>query len=84
MVNNNNNNHRHALKQMRGFGGKKKEQMKTRIEIEIQYLQNEVESIKDSMKETLDMNFFNVARNKVQRIEELTEKIYQLKILLNS
>jgi Mg2+ and Co2+ transporter CorA len=58
--------------------------MTTRIEIEIQYLQNEIESIKDSIKESLDMNFFNVAHNKVQRIQELTEKIFELRTLLNS
>ena len=58
--------------------------MKERIQIEIEYLQNEIELIKNSIRETLDMNFFNVAHHKVERIEELNDKIIDLRRLLNS
>ena len=58
--------------------------MNTRIEIEIQYLQNQINKVKDSMKETLDMNFFSVAKAKIESIEEMTEKIFELRSLLNS
>lgn len=58
--------------------------MNTRIEIEIQYLQNEISKVKDSMKDTLDMNFFSVAKAKIESIEEMTDKISDLRRLINS
>lgn len=58
--------------------------MNTRIEIEIQYLQNQINKVKDSMKETLDMNFFSVAKAKIESIEEMTDKITDLRRLINS
>ena len=58
--------------------------MNTRIEIEIQYLQNQINKEKDSLKYTLDSNFFSVAKAKIESIEEMTEKIFELRSLLNS
>ena len=58
--------------------------MNTRIEIEIQYLQNQINAQKDSLKETLDMNFFSVAKAKIESIEEMTDKIFELRSLLNA
>jgi len=58
--------------------------MNTRIEIEIQYLQNQINKEKDSLKDTLDSNFFSVAKAKIESIEKMTEKIFELRSLLNS
>ena len=64
------------------FGYNKKQKQMTIQELNklrIPYLEQKIEEERDSIKNCINQNFFEVARRKIDRIEKLRQEINQLK-----